>query len=159
MFTRFRPLVHIGAISSINSNITLNNIFIDDVIFPIFVQGGSFQIYNSTIRCEFICDYINVKSGTAIIENCTFYGSTASNTDAIDLDDVDFGVVRYNKIYDFKGINSDGIDIGENSNEILIEDNLIYHSKDKGISVGQNSNIYLKKNLIIGCNEGISAER
>ena len=150
------PLVHIGAISSINSNITLNNIFIDDVIFPIFVQGGSFQIYNSTIRCEFICDYINVKSGTAIIENCTFYGSTASNTDAIDLDDVDFGVVRYNKIYDFKGINSDGIDIGENSNEILIEDNLIYHSKDKGISVGQNSNIYLKKNLIIGCNEGIA---
>ena len=98
-------MVHIGAISSINSNITLNNIFIDDVIFPIFVQGGSFQIYNSTIRCEFICDYINVKSGTAIIENCTFYGSTASNTDAIDLDDVDFGVVRYNKIYDFKGIN------------------------------------------------------
>ena len=150
------PLVHRGAISSINSNITLNNIFIDDVIFPIFVQGGSFQIYNSTIRCEFICDYINVKSGTAIIENCTFYGSTASNTDAIDLDDVDFSVVRYNKIYDFKGINSDGIDIGENSNEILIEDNLIYHSKDKGISVGQNSNIYLKKNLIIGCNEGIA---
>ena len=150
------PLVHIGAISSINSNITLDNIFIDDVIFPIFVQGGSFQIYNSTIRCDFICDYINVKSGTAIIENCTFYGSTASNTDAIDLDDVDFGVVRYNKIYDFKGINSDGIDIGENSNEILIEDNLIYHSKDKGISVGQNSNIYLKKNLIIGCNEGIA---
>ena len=42
-----------------------------------------------------------------------------------------------------KGINSDGIDIGENSNEILIEDNLIYHSKDKGISVGQKFKIFI----------------
>ena len=71
------------------------------MLFFRYLFKGSFQIYNSTIRCEFICDYINVKSGTAIVK-IAFYGSTASNTDAIDLDDVDFGVVRYNKIYDFK---------------------------------------------------------
>ena len=57
------------------------------------------------------------------------------------MDNVIDGIIRNNRIYDFVGSNSDGIDIGENSEGILIATNLIYHAKDKGISVGQNSNI------------------
>ena len=80
-----------------------------------------------------------------MIEDCTFFGSDAEDTDAIDLDNVTNGIVRNNRIYNFSGSNSDGIDIGENSENILIISNLIYHAWDKGVSVGQNSSISLEK--------------
>ena len=107
-----------GAISSINSNIILDNILIEDVIFPIYVEGGSVSLLNSSISCDFICDYINVKNGDAHILNSKFYGSYAPNTDAIDLDNVSNAIVKNNRIYNFKGHNSDGIDFGQNSNNI-----------------------------------------
>ena len=150
------PSIHLGAISSINSNIILDNIFIEDVIFPIYVEGGSVSLLNSSINCDFICDYINVKNGVAKILNSKFYGSSAPNTDAIDLDNVTNAIIKNNHIYNFKGQNSDGIDVGQGSNGVDIIGNLIYHSYDKGISVGQGSDVHIKKNLIVGCNEGVS---
>ena len=150
------PIVHRGAISSIHSHIVLNHIEIENVEFPIYVEGGSIFINGSSIACEFICDYINVKGGDALIENCTFYGSNAQDTDAIDLDNVTNGIIRNNRIYDFTGSNSDGIDIGENSEDILISSNLIYHAGDKGISVGQGSTVTLDRNLVVGSKLGIA---
>ena len=150
------PIYHKGAISSINSNIVINHLDIDDVLFPIYVENGSLSLTNSTIKCEYICDYVNVKGGQALIENSTFYGSYTEDTDAIDLDNVVNGIVKNNRIYNFSGYNSDGIDIGENSQNILISSNLIYHMRDKGISVGQSSTINLSNNLIVGCNQGIA---
>jgi len=152
------PMVHHGAISSMNSHVVLDHIEIENVEFPIYTEGGSVILKNSSIACDFICDFINVKGGDALIENCIFYGSDAQDTDAIDLDNVTSGIIRNNRIYDFTGYNSDGIDIGENSEEILIESNLIYHSGDKGISVGQGSSVVLDRNLIVGCNNGIAVK-
>ena len=154
--TGLDPGLHHGAISSINSNIVLNRIEIEDVIFPIFVSGGSVHMKESSIECEYICDFINVKGGDGIVENCSFFGSSAQDTDAIDFDDVTNGIIRNNRIYHFSGFNSDGIDIGENSENILIDSNLIYHARDKGISVGQNSSTIIRKNLIIGSNHGVA---
>ena len=150
------PGIHHGAISSINSHVVLGHVEIENVEFPIYVEGGSIVLNSSSIACDFICDFINVKGGEALIENCMFYGSDAQDTDAIDLDNVTSGIIRNNRIYDFTGYNSDGIDIGENSEDILIESNLIYHSGDKGISVGRGSSVVLDRNLIVGCNNGIA---
>ena len=152
------PMVHHGAISSIHSHIILDHVEIENVEFPVYVEGGSIAINNSSITCDFICDYINVKGGNALIENCIFYGSDAQDTDAIDLDNVIGGIIRSNQIYDFTGFNSDGIDIGENSEDILISSNLIYHTGDKGISVGQGSTVTLDRNLVVGCNNGIAVK-
>ena len=150
------PILHVGAISSINSNLIISNTEIENVVFPIYVEGGSFQISTSSITCEYVCDYINVKYGEALIDNCTFYGGEAPDTDAIDLDGVSQGVISNNRIYDFLGDNSDGIDIGEGSEEILISSNLIFHSSDKGISVGQSSSVIVDGNLIVGCEKAIA---
>ena len=152
------PLVHHGAISSINSHTVISHIEIEDVLFPIFVEDGSISINGGVLSCDYICDYINVKGGKALIEDCTFFGSDAVDTDAIDLDNVTNGIIRNNRIYNFSGSNSDGIDIGENSENILIISNLIYHAWDKGVSVGQNSSVFLEKNVIIGSNHGIAVK-
>jgi len=152
------PSTHKGAISGVNSDILISHSEIENVIFPIYIEGGSLSINQSSISCDFICDFINVKGGDAFIEECTFFGSYAPDTDAIDFDNVTNGTIIRNKIYDFQGANSDGIDIGENSQNIDIISNLIYHSYDKGISIGQRSSVNAFRNLIIGGNNGIAVK-
>ena len=152
------PMIHQGAISSINSHIILDHIEIENVVFPIYVEGGSITINNSSLASDFTCDYINVRAGDTIIENCVFYGRDAPDTDAIDLDNVSGSIIRNNRIYDFSGSNSDGIDIGESSDEVIIFSNLIYHAGDKGISIGQGSTATVERNLIVGCNNGIAVK-
>ena len=152
------PMIHHGAISGNNANIIIKNTKIEDVLFPIFVQGGSVELVQSSISCNYTCDFINVKNGKAIIKDNLFFGSDAVDTDAIDLDNVINGLIEGNKIYDFNGYNSDGIDIGEASNGIAIHQNLIYNSGDKGVSVGQQSNVSLYKNVIIGGKIGIAVK-
>ena len=152
------PSTHKGAISGVNSDISISHAEIEDVLFPVYLEGGSLHINQSSISCDFICDFINVKGGDAFIEECTFFGSLAPDTDAIDLDNVTNGTIIRNKIYDFQGTNSDGIDIGENSQNIDIVSNLIYHSYDKGISIGQKSSVNAFKNLIVGGNNGIAVK-
>ena len=85
------PFTHKGAISGVNSDISISHAEIEDVLFPIYIEGGSLHINQSSISCDFICDFINVKGGDAFIEACTFFGSLAPDTDAIDLDNVAMG--------------------------------------------------------------------
>ncbi len=152
------PLLHRGAISGTNANLIINHLNIEDVLFPIYIDGGSIKLLNSSLRCDYVCDYINVKRASALIDGCHFYGSDAPDTDAIDLDGVSEGVVSNNHIYDFSGPNSDGIDLGEGCAGIMIRDNQIYHSSDKGISVGQQSTTTIKRNLIVGCKWGVGVK-
>jgi len=150
------PMIHRGAISGFNAHLIIDHLNIQNVQFPIYVEGGSIQLLNSTLRCDHISDFINVKRGEALIQGCHFYGSEAPDTDAIDLDGVQAGIVSNNRIYNFAGPNSDGVDIGEESSDILIRGNLIYHASDKGISVGQSSSVLIEENLIVGCVEGVA---
>ena len=152
------PTYQYGAISGKNANLIIKNTLIEDVLFPIYIDGGSIDLKNSEIYCEFTCDFINVKNGIANIDGNTFFGSNTIDTDAIDLDGVTNGLVKGNRIYNLIGFNSDGIDIGEMSSNIVIENNLIYNSGDKGVSVGQGSTVVLKGNVIVGSKVGIAVK-
>ena len=54
-----------------------------------------------------------MRHGSGLIDGCTFIGNDQPDTDAIDYDVVDDGVVRNSVIHSFYGFNSDGIDLGE----------------------------------------------
>ena len=152
------PVLQPAAINSLNSNIILDHLEIREVNFPIFIVGGSIVLSNSKISAQSTCDYINVKSGNAIVKDNYFYGNIFSDTDAIDYDGVTNGIIANNKIYNFIGYNSDGIDIGEGTTGLEIYDNKIYNSRDKGISVGQKSDVHIYNNLIVGCYYGIGVK-
>ena len=95
-------------------------VYIDNVEFPVFVQYGNTTITNSSIHSKVTCDLINVKYGTAVIENCVLRGDKAPDTDAIDYDEIYNGVIRGNRIYNFLGENCDGIDLGEGCVDVVI---------------------------------------
>jgi len=146
----------IGAISAYNSNLSLNHVTIDKAPFPVFVQYGNVTVANCSFYSDLTCDLINIKCAEyAVVENCDFRGNNALDTDAIDYDQIYNGIIRNNKIYNFNGFNSDGIDLGEESKEVLIEGNLIFNCYDKGISVGQASTAIVKNNVIVNCAQGI----
>ncbi|MBU0475770.1 MAG: CotH kinase family protein [Bacteroidetes bacterium] len=145
-----------GAISSYKSNITIENTTILDAPFPIFIQYGNAIVRNCTLHSEEISDLINIKyAESALVENCDFRGNNAIDSDAIDYDQITNGIIRGNKIYNFYGFNSDGIDIGEGSKNLLIENNQIFNINDKAISVGQASTVSIKRNIIANCAQGV----
>ncbi|MFC2134222.1 CotH kinase family protein [Bacteroidota bacterium] len=146
----------IGAISAFNSNVTLDDVTIEDAPFPVFIQFGRAEVRNCTFHSDKICDLINIKyADYALVENSIFRGNVSFDTDAIDYDQIEDGIIRGNRIYNFYGFNSDGIDLGEDSRNILIEDNLIFNCNDKGISVGQTSTAVIKNNVIVNCAQGV----
>jgi len=146
----------IGAISAYNSNMTLNHVQIEDSPFPVFVQYGKVKISNCVLHSDKICDLINVKyASSALVENCDLRGNNSYDTDAVDYDQISNGIIRGNRIYNFYGVNSDGIDLGEESANILIDNNLIFNCTDKGISVGQKSTATVKNNVIVNCAQGV----
>ena len=137
------------------SEVNIDHLDIDNGLMPVFVWYGKVVLRNSTLHTAYTGDCINVKHGQGLVENCTFIGNTAVDTDAIDFDDVVNGVIRNNRIHAFRGPNSDGIDVGEGCVNLLISGNRVYNNSDKGISVGQASTTRIEKNLIVGCVLGI----
>jgi hypothetical protein len=153
------PFEFPAAVSSINSNLSMDNVSISDVPFPVYAEGGYVGILNSQFEATTAGDYINVRaSDQVLIENCQLFGNDQFDTDGIDLDQVSHGDLRNNKFYHFTGMNSDGIDIGEQSSDITIEGNLIYNCRDKGISIGQQSEVMVFRNLIVDCGYGIAVK-
>ena len=146
----------VGAISAYKADLTIDNATILDAPFPIFTQYGNIVVRNCKIHSDEVSDLINIKyAETALVENCDLRGNNAFDTDAIDYDQISNGTIRRNRIYNFYGFNSDGIDLGEGSKDILIEHNIILNCNDKGISVGQGSTTYIKKNIIVNCSQGV----
>ncbi|MFT5494659.1 MAG: hypothetical protein ACI9TH_000050 [Kiritimatiellia bacterium] len=151
--TRFK-----AAISGWHSDLRMDGLDIERVDFPIFLQHGNQQeLLNSRIHTEVVSDLINVKyANTALVQGNDFRGNLAPDTDAIDFDQLGSGgEIRDNIIHDFLGANSDAIDVGEGATNILVISNLIYNCTDKGVSVGQASEVVIRNNLIIGCAQGV----
>ena len=146
-----------AALSAFHSDLTMDHLDIDANL-PIFVRGGNTILRNSNVKIHFTGDGINVKSGQALVEDSTFTGSTAPDADGIDFDDVTNGVIRANHVYGFAGINADALDIGEGTENLLIESNRIYNVFDKGISVGQGSTVWARRNLIVDCGIGVGVK-
>ena len=152
------PIINPSAISGLNADVVLEFIDISATRSPLFFRGGSMVLRDSLLEIPLTGDGLNVKRGSAETVRCTFTGNDSPDTDAIDYDGVIDGVIRDCRIYDFKGFNSDGIDIGENCVNCLIEGNAIYYNSDKGVSVGQGSSVILGHNLIVGCPIGVAVK-
>ena len=148
--------MHKGAITAIEADIVMENLLLDDVRFRIFVEGGEVVLRDSVIHASAVSDGINVKRArSALVERCEFVGSESFDTDAIDYDGISNGRILNNRVHGFTGFNSDGIDLGEGSSDVLIEGNIIRDCNDKGVSVGQGSTIILRRNIIHECGQGI----
>ncbi|MDP8240653.1 MAG: lamin tail domain-containing protein [Candidatus Hatepunaea meridiana] len=152
------PVSQKGAISGYNADLIIDNVLLEEIGFPIFIQYGSILLLNSFITTDVTCDYINVKYGYGQVEGCRFFGNNAPDTDAIDFDQVNNGLIRNNWIFNFQGVNCDGIDIGEQSLNVNIYGNKIYNCFDKGISIGQKSTVNIERNLIVDCNLGLAVK-
>ncbi|MCW5554117.1 MAG: lamin tail domain-containing protein [Verrucomicrobiae bacterium] len=146
-----------AAISAYNSILTLDHVDIDANL-PVFTRFGATTLRDSRIHIRFTGDGINIKFGAGIVDNCTFTGAVTPDTDAIDFDGVTDGLIRGNRIYAFRGFNSDAIDVGEGCQNLLVVSNRIYHMFDKGVSVGQGSTAYVERNLIVSCDMGIGVK-
>lgn len=109
---------------------------------------------NSHLHSEITGDLINVKYGKAFIDSCEFVGNDMPDTDAIDYDDVENGVIRNSVIHDLHGSNSDAIDIGEKAKNISIQNMVVYNITDKGVSVGQQSSVNISNSIFVNCNLG-----
>ncbi|MFZ1678756.1 MAG: CotH kinase family protein, partial [Saprospiraceae bacterium] len=150
-------LYYPAAISAYHSDMNLDHLDLTYVRDnPVFARFSNVSLTNSTLKSTVTGDCINVKQGFAIVENCEFEGGTQPDMDAIDYDGVVDGIVRNNRIHDFRGDNCDGLDIGEQCQNLLIEKNFIYHCFDKGISVGQKSTAIVRNNVIAYTNIGLA---
>lgn len=154
-------LFYTGAVSAYNAEIKMDGAVIKGVtVNSVFAQYSTISIMNSYFQSNGTCDLVNIKHcDSPVVENCCFMDSKMEDTDAIDFDDVTNGVIRNNKIYNLSGgTNSDGIDIGEESTDVLIYGNLITNCSDKGISVGQESEVTVRHNVIFNCAKGVGVK-
>lgn len=144
-----------AAISIFNSTVKLDKLIIENVFSnPIAARYSDVTLINSSLHSEVTGDLINVKYGKGYIENCKFIGNPMPDTDAIDYDDIENGVIKNSVIQNLNGVNSDAIDIGEQAQNILIDNVFVYNITDKGVSVGQQSSARIQNSTFVNCNLG-----
>ena len=68
------------------------------------------------------------------------------------------GIIRNSLIQNFRGLNSDAIDIGEEATEVFIDSIVVYNITDKGVSVGQKSTVSIQNSVFINCNMGVGVK-
>lgn len=146
-----------SAISVYKSDIIIENVDISDVKAPIYLnECFDAVIRDSKIFCSEVSDYIKVSNGSATIDNCDFIGSSAANTDAIDID-ASSVTITSNQFHDFTGFNSDGVDCGGIGSSAEIQGNIFKNIADKAISVGETGVSLAEQNIIINCSIGMGA--
>ncbi|MBN1759182.1 MAG: CotH kinase family protein [Chitinispirillaceae bacterium] len=153
-------LNHKAGINGNNSRLVMDHITMSNIIYPMYFEGGSMVLRNSSITVDHICNGgIHIGRGGAVVEDNLWVSTGKTiNTDAVDLKGVEDGIVRGNRIFNFNGFNSDGIDLGEAAKNILVEGNYIYGNRDKGISVGGRSTCTVRNNIVVGCDLGIGVK-
>lgn len=151
---------HYSTISAYHTDLLVEGSTITEGLAPFIARGGSAHITGSEFHTfNSVNGFISLYDMDApLIEQCTFRGNRANNTDAIDLKGITNGIVRENLIYGFLGSNCDGIDLGINSGNVLIEGNIIHDCTDKGISIGSQSNANIRRNLIHDCDLGVAVK-
>jgi parallel beta-helix repeat protein len=147
--------------AAINGNATpkviIDHLSMPDADYPMYFEGCDVALTNSTIIINHICNGgIHVGRGPCLVQNNTWISTGKTmNSDGIDVKGVENGVVRGNRLYNFNGFNSDGIDLGESCKSILIEGNFIYGNRDKGVSCGGKSTCTMRNNIIVECDMAI----
>ena len=150
------PQREIAAVSVFHSVLKIDGAVIENVHEnPIVARYSDVSLKNSHLHSEITGDLINVKYGKAFIDSCEFVGNDMPDTDAVDYDDVEKGVIKNSVIRDFHGFNSDAIDIGEQAKNIQISNMEVYNITDKGVSVGQQSSGNISNSIFVNCNLGV----
>jgi hypothetical protein len=150
------PVLDIAALSAFHADLVLDNLTLENNFGnPIAARYSDVRLSNSRLHSGITGDLINVKYGTAEISNCRFIGNDQPDTDAIDYDEIENGIIRNCRITDMTGFNSDAIDLGENATGIRIDSVFVYHITDKGVSVGQRSSATVRNSVFVNCNMGI----
>jgi hypothetical protein len=148
--------VRVGAISSYFATLSLDHLTIaNNYGNPISARYSDVRLTNSYIQSNTVSDLINIKYGKAFIDNCEFHGNAENDADGIDYDGIENGIIKNSKIFNVLGFNSDAIDVGEETINLLIDSVIIYNAFDKGISVGQNSSVIVRNSTIVNCNMGL----
>jgi len=157
--TRSPIPIRLGAISGYHGNLNMDNILIDKTkLNPISTRYSDITLTNSYIHSTTTSDLINIKYGHAIIDNCTFVGNAEFDSDGIDYDGIENGVIRNTKLINILGNNADAIDIGEEAMHVVIDSVLIVNAYDKGISIGQRSSVVLTNSMLVNCNMGLGVK-
>ncbi len=153
------PVLDIAAISAFKANIIMDSmILMNNRDNPVTARYSDIVLTHSFLHSDASGDLINIKYGHARIENCRFTGNDQANTDAIDLDGIQNGVIRNCEITHLTGFNSDAVDIGEECENITLDSLWVYYVADKGISIGQHSSATLQNSIFVNCNMGVGAK-
>lgn len=149
------PIREIAAVSAFHSVLIIDGAEITNVHEnPVLGRYSDVTLKNSQLHSEITGDLINLKYGKGLIDSCDFTGNDMPDTDAVDFDDIQDGIIRNSVIRNFHGFNSDAIDIGEQAENITIENMLVYNITDKGVSVGQQSSAKISNSVFVNCNLG-----
>ncbi|HRZ97404.1 MAG TPA: CotH kinase family protein [Paludibacter sp.] len=149
----------VGAISAFHANLNLDHLRIDNTKQnAISGRYSDISLKNSFISTTYSSDLLNIKYGKAHIANCTFIGNPSYDSDGIDYDGIENGIISNTKIYNILGDNGDAIDIGEESKQVKIDSVIIFNAFDKGISIGQRSSVVLTNSLLVNCNIGVAVK-
>ena len=150
----------VAAISAYKcQQLMLDHLSITDVASnPIAARYSDVTLTNSLIHSRVTGDLINIKYGKGRVEHCTFIGNDKVDTDAIDYDGVNGGIIRDVVAHHFLGSNSDAVDIGEQAIGVIIDSLLAYNITDKGISVGQRSSVKVSNSTFIQTNMGVAVK-
>ena len=143
-----------ASVSAYHSDLTLDNVSMQNVGQPFYAYGGTIVLQNSTFDGTGTGDdIVNIQFAGARVENCHMFGNGE-----LDFDSVDNGIILNNRI-DIISDNSnrDGIDIGSSKN-VLIADNIIFNCPDKGISIGEKSSVVSRKNLVVNTGMAVAVK-
>ncbi len=151
------PVRENAAISTYFSKVNLNYVHIEDVKGNlIFSSHSDLVINNCMFHAQASENALQFEYGQAVIFNCTIKGNDDSKTTAIRCEGMDSTLIQLNKIYDFLGKNSNGIEIHESNVNINLIGNFIHNCTDKGILVSDGALVQIKDNTIVNCQEGVS---
>ncbi len=157
-----RPFGSFGVYGNDFNNCTIRNLDIsggNETVVKTRYFSGSLSLYhcmnteiiNSTIRGGHSDDGANIKYSNIQIEHSTFINNFA---DQLDLDFCK-GTVE-NSVFMGNNENTDGDGLDVSGSQIRAQNNTFKHCKDKGVSVGEESNITLIGNHIVENNMGVA---
>lgn len=153
------PVLERAAISTFHADLVMDHLVLEqNFMNPILAMYSDIVLTNSSLHSKVTGDLVNVKYGNARIEGCQFVGNDSPDTDAIDYDEIENGIIRNSQISHFLGSNSDAIDLGEKANNILIDSIVAFNITDKGVSVGQRSSATIQNSIFINCNMGVGVK-
>ena len=146
------PVKMIAAVSSSQTDVHYYGLDVDDSQLPLIAWDSDwFTLEKSRLHITVVGDALKItRVNHTRIHDCDMY----CGLDIIDTNAIDFGnvpgdcVVWNNHFHDFMGPNNDGLDLGEDSESILLVSNLIERCCDKGVSCGASSTLIARHNII-----------